>query len=117
MDPVIVIGAMDRVRKFLMFQRAAFRSLLRRRRTTDADFVVPAGPPHPAKLCRCFGPDGGDPVHDVLADHDRGCPWVAAMCEACAGTGWCVRCGGDGIRPDWDPDKTAPQRPSALRVA
>lgn len=110
-----------------MFQRSAWRALFRRRRQL---VELPAPEPdkitHPAQLCRCFfGP--ADPSHDVLKDHDPGCLWVAAMCEGCAGTGWCVKCGGDGTRPDWEPPAAAPQlveseptkreRPSARRIA
>lgn len=107
---------MDRFRRFFMFQRSAWRTLFRRRTKLLWSPAEISGPAHPSMLCRCFDRPA-DASHDVLADHDRGCQWAAAMCEACAGTGWCVRCGGGGTRPDWDPDKTAPQRPSALRLA
>lgn len=105
---------MSRLRLFLVHQRAAWRALFRRR---HAAFVAPDLDPaeitHPEQLCRCAG---GHPA-DVLADHDPGCHWVPAMCEGCAGTGWCIGCGGDGTRPDWDPEKTPAERPSARRIA
>jgi len=105
---------MDRLSRFLNYQLLALRALLKPAPKAisfawdDSERIS-----HPSQLCRC---NEGKPAH-VLADHDRDCKWVAAMCEGCAGTGWCVRCGGEGTRPDWDPDKTAPQRPSALRIA
>ena len=112
---------MNRLRHFVMFQRAAIRALFRRAPKAIEVFMdfgaAPAVISHPAQLCRCFGQRLADPAYDVLADHNPGCLWVAAMCEGCAGTGWCVKCGGDGTRPDWDPDKTAPGRPSAMRIA
>jgi hypothetical protein len=107
---------MGRIRKFFMFQCASARALFGRRRATDDIEVIPVEGCHPSQLCRCFvGP--ANATRGVLADHDPGCLWVAAMCTRCSGTGWCIGCGGDGTRPDWDPDKTAPQRPSALRIA
>lgn len=106
---------MSRLRLFVMHQRVAWRALFRRRHPAVLDLESPenAKVTHPEQLCRCAS---GQPA-DVLADHDPGCRWVPAMCESCAGTGWCIGCGGDGTRPDWDPEKTPAERPSARRIA
>lgn len=109
---------MGRIGLFLTYQRMSLRALFRRSRAAlplvDPD-AEPIGPAHPSELCRCFSRPA-DAAYDILSDHDPGCKWAAAMCEGCAGTGWCIRCGGDGTKPDWDPDKTAPERPSARRI-
>lgn len=108
---------MGRLRQFFMFQRAAARALFSRRKLVSAEDVIgPSGISHPSQLCRCFvGP--ADATRDVLSDHEPGCLWVAAMCSRCSGTGWCIGCGGDGTAPDWDPEKTPAERPSARRIA
>lgn len=46
---------------------------------------------HPSQLCKC--PEGIDGPH--LTD----CPWLAAMCKTCIGTGYCTRCHGDACEP------------------
>lgn len=117
---------MSRLRTFLRFQSSAWRALLRIRKPAVVISTPPDRITHPSQLCRCFGRPA-NASHDVLADHNPGCPWVAAMCEGCAGTRWCIKCGGDGTRPDWDPDATPVpvfdpeptkrERPSAKRVA
>lgn len=111
---------MSRLRLFLVHQRSSWRALFRWRtrvRVSPEDFFLSevADPriSHPAQRQRCAG---GQPA-DVLADHDPGCRWVPAMCESCAGTGWCIGCGGDGTQSDWDPEKTPAERPSARRIA
>lgn len=105
---------MARFRLFLSLQRSSKRALFRRKPTAlPVVPVIDAEISHPSQLCRCN--DGRQA--SVLADHDPGCAWVAAMCEGCAGTGWCVRCGGDGTAPDWDPERTPPERPSSRRIA
>jgi hypothetical protein len=91
---------MSRIGRFLHLQRLAWWNLLalwpRRIRFAppDPDTVIR----HPSELCGCLG----RPVsaaHDVMADHRSDCPWRAAWCHACHGTGWCERCGGDGTDP------------------
>lgn len=106
---------MDRLRLFLMFQWQSLRALFRLRRYPSvAPYEEnPRGICHPSQLCQCNSGKSAS----VLADHDPGCRWVAVMCEGCAGTGWCVRCGGDGTAPDWDPERTPPERPSSRRIA
>lgn len=114
---------MSRLRLFLIHQRASWRALFRWHQrvwvsSDDLDVLDDADRDrisHPSQFCRCFV--GSATPHDVLADHEPGCRWVAAMCERCAGTGWCIGCGGDGTRPDWDPEKTPAERPSARRIA
>lgn len=83
---------MRRLRNFAMFQRAAWRALFRRPgrpvEIPPPDLAVVG---HPSQLCRCTeGPPG------LFDDHRPDCQWLAAMCRACGGTGWCERCGGDG---------------------
>ena len=94
---MIGLMSMGRFRQFLSFQRASMRALFARRRPMKDLGVIPVEGCHPSQLCRCFvGP--ADASRDVLADHEPGCQWVAAMCDRCAGTGWCIGCGGDGAR-------------------
>jgi hypothetical protein len=47
-------------------------------------------PGHPSQLCRCLHSDIDN------CKHDDDCPWLAAMCKDCHGSGWCMGCGGDG---------------------
>lgn len=62
------------------------------------DVAVDVLHPNPTpSLCTCYGPQrAGREAYD---DHREGCPWVAARCEDCGGVGWCLGCGGDGLRP------------------
>ena len=111
---------MSRLRTFLIYQRLSLRSLFRwhrKGRVSPEELAASdaAEISHPSQLCRCFDRPA-NAVHDVLADHAPGCQWVAAMCDRCAGTGWCVRCGGEGTAPDWDPEKTPTERPSSRRL-
>lgn len=67
--------------------RAFFRRLFGRRAT-----------PTPRSICQCFAvPPSPDYAPHVI--HRPDCPWLAAMCQLCAGTGYCQRCGGDGTDP------------------
>lgn len=57
------------------------------------EMAAPIVDAHPSTLCRCPGGDR------MFADHAEGCQWLALMCRACAGTGYCERCQGDGVDP------------------
>jgi hypothetical protein len=90
-----------RVRHFLMFQRAAFQALFRRRDNRPDPWPdISDYPAHPSTLCRCFDGVVDDPPALAHADHKPGCLWVAAMCKECHGTGWCIHCAGDGTDPE-----------------
>lgn len=53
------------------------------------------GSTHPSELCKCScGPEGG------VEEHDANCPWLAAMCRLCGGSGHCSGCWGDGCNGD-----------------
>lgn len=55
----------------------------------------PRDPDHPIELCKCVcGTDAPD------AEHSDDCPWVAARCAVCTGSGHCPECFGDGTRGD-----------------
>lgn len=86
-----------------VYLRQASRSLLSALRVlafgprrSFADTVLTltdtALPPHPSTLCACScGHEG------ALKDHDAGCKWLAVMCRACEGRGWCPQCQGEGL--------------------
>ncbi len=84
--------AFRNLRAFAMFQRSAWRALFRRRSPVVELPAAPEGPSHPSQLCRCLD---GRPA-SIMSDHDGDCPWLAAMCRTCSGTGYCSACGGDG---------------------
>ncbi len=81
---------MTRLASFFHHQRAAFRALFTAGRP-HARRELPCAdePPHPSTLCSC-----DDAVR--FADHRPDCPWIAVMCHACAGWGWCLHCAGSG---------------------
>lgn len=87
-----------RFRNFMMFQRAAFRALFRRRtRLLELPYAFELPPP---VMCRCYEPHVSQNLLWLAhADHEPGCPWAEAMCKVCGGTGWCEHCGGDGTEP------------------
>lgn len=93
---------MNRMRHFIMFQRAAWRALFRRR---GEPIQIPAPDPnevtHPSQLCRCFGRPAT--MHDALEEHKPDCPWLAVMCTSCNGIGRCSMCGGDGVESHVNP--------------
>lgn len=96
---------MTRLRLFFRRQRIAWHGLLRRRVTLDAlTLHPPTFPAHPSTLCRCFPDVALDQQAAAHADHMSDCPWLAAMCRLCRGSGACNRCGGDGT----DPRSSAP---------
>lgn len=103
---------MSRLRNFLMFQRAAWRALFRRRVRLVELPMAYEGPPHPSMQCRCYD---GMPA-GAHGDHRPGCPWVTAMCVPCGGTGWCEHCGGDGTAPNQGRGAMIFQRPCGCEV-
>ena len=95
-----------RVRRFARTQLRAFSELVGWPRPKLGPSLHlhddPAEPAHPSTLCRCFETPPLDNASAVPGDQLPGCEWVRAMCRACAGTGWCKRCGGDGCDPGGD---------------
>jgi len=109
---------MRRFRNFWMFQRAAWRSLFRRRRVRliDLPSADESAMVHPSELCKCFADEDTDQIATVAnPGHRSDCQWLAAMCIPCGGTGWCEHCGGDGTKPP--PGQVPPDIAAVNRAA
>jgi hypothetical protein len=89
------------VRRLKTFMRQQGRAWSMLFAPAPKPFVWPeiTGGEHPSELCRCAGVPVSHHHASRAVDHDSDCPWLAAMCRTCTGTGWCITCGGDGTQP------------------